>query len=250
MTTTADPETKMNDLTYHVIAAHGGLDRWSRISELSVDATLHGPFWSLRGFSDTPIRERLTVAAHQQRIAFSPWQSPRRDLVFDAGADRVELRSPEGDVVESRTGIRSSYAGYDLTSPWEPLQVGYFIGYAMWNYLTTPFLFADPGVETREAGSWKERGEEWHRLRVTFPDHIATHCAQQTFYFDGAGMLRRVDYNVDVNVGVAVAHYVSEYREFGGITFPTRRRVHRRNPDNSTSENWSIGIDIEHITVG
>ncbi|MEU1535337.1 hypothetical protein [Streptomyces fagopyri] len=52
-----------------------------------------------------------------------------------------------------------------------------------------------------------------------------------------------------MKVGVAVAHYVGEYETFEGIRFPTRRRVHRRDADNSAGENWSIGIDIDDITA-
>jgi len=165
----------MNDLVKHVLQAHGGLDRWSRIGELSADVLFGGPFWSLRGFSEMPFCATLTVDARRERIGFSPWGNSGQDMTFHADEDSVELRTPDGRVVESRTGIRSSYGGYDLASPWESLQVGYFIGYAMWNYLTTPFLFTFPGVDAREEESWSESGEVWRRLRVTFPEEIATH---------------------------------------------------------------------------
>ncbi|MFD8073621.1 hypothetical protein ACFV3E_13325 [Streptomyces sp. NPDC059718] len=240
----------MNDLVEYVLRAHGGLGRWSEISTLNADVLFGGPFWNVRGFSERPFGAELTVDTRRERIRFSPWANPDRDLTFHADEDSVELRTPDGKVLERRTGVRSSYAGYDLSSPWEPLQVGYFMGYAMWNYLTTPFLFTRPGVESREVAPWSEGGEVWRRLRVAFPEGIATHCAEQTFYFGDDGMLRRLDYHVDVNVGVSVAHYVSDYKEFGGLVFPTHRRVHRRNPDNSASENWSIEIDVRDIRVG
>ncbi|MFG2969406.1 MULTISPECIES: hypothetical protein [unclassified Streptomyces] len=240
----------MNDLLDHVISAHGGRDRWSRIGSLRVRTKLHGPFWAMRGFSDEPLNETVTIDTRRQLVRFSPWGRPDHDFVFRADDDVIELRAAsDGTVLESRTGIRSTYRGYDLTSPWQPLQVGYFIGYAMWNYLTTPFLFDRPDVISREGEPWTENGEVWRRLHVEFPESIATHTAGQTFYFGDDGLLRRLDYEVDVNVGVAVAHYVGEYRTFEGIRFPTRRRVHRRNADNSAGENWSIGIDIESVVA-
>ncbi|MGV9384599.1 hypothetical protein ACWDRB_52900 [Nonomuraea sp. NPDC003707] len=239
----------MNDLLNHVLTAHGGLERWSQIGELSVDAQFHGPFWKVRGFSDEPFHAKLTAETRQERIRFSPWAAPGQDMIFDRSEDQVSLVAEDGGTLESRTGIRSTYGGYDLASPWESLQVGYFLGYAMWNYLTTPFLFTYPGMESREGARWEESGEAWRRLHVKYPDSIAAHSSEQTFYFAENGMLRRLDYNVDVNVGVAVAQYVGEYKDFHGIIFPTRRRVHRRNPDNSASENWSIGIEIENVTM-
>lgn len=240
----------MNDLLEHVIAAHGGRQRWSQIDGLKVDATLHGPFWAVRGFSEKPFNETVTIDTRRELIRFSPWAHPEHDFVLRAQDDAVELRTTADDkVLETQSGIRSTYTGYDLTSPWTHLQVGYFIGYAMWNYLTTPFLFDHPEVATREGESWPENGEVWHRLHVEFPPSIATHTAKQTFYFGDDGLLRRLDYNVDVNVGVAVAHYVSDYKAFEGIQIPTRRRVHRRIADNSASENWSIGIDINNVVA-
>jgi hypothetical protein len=41
--------------------------------------------------------------------------------------------------------------------------------YAMWTYLPTPFLFAMDGVATEELQPWRENGEMWRRLKVTFP---------------------------------------------------------------------------------
>ncbi|MFG2365847.1 hypothetical protein ACGFY3_30075 [Streptomyces mirabilis] len=129
----------MNDLLEHVISAHGGRERWLQIGGLRVEATLHGSFWAVRGFSDEPFEETVTIDTRRELIRF------------------------------------------------------------------------------------------------------------KTFYFGDDGLLRRLDYDVDVNTGVAVAHYVSDYRTFEGIQVPTWRRVHRRNADNSAGENWSIGIDINRV---
>ncbi|MGW3853217.1 hypothetical protein ACWD74_40350, partial [Streptomyces fagopyri] len=97
--------------------------------------------------------------------------------------------------------------------------------------------------ETAELSPVTEEGEEWRRLKVTFPDHIATHCAEQIFYFDSHGLLRRHDYTPEViNAGPA-AHYPSEYKEFNGIMVPTRRRVFRRGQDGRVSR------DVELVTI-
>jgi hypothetical protein len=47
-----------------------------------------------------------------------------------------------------------------------------------------------------------------------------------------------------------VAHYTSDPKTFGGIVFPTRRRVHRQNPDGTANLTvTTITIDIHDITV-
>ena len=65
----------------------------------------------------------------------------------------------------------------------------------MWNYLTAPFLVALPDFETEEIDPWQENGETWRRLRVKFPDYIATHSAEETFYVNSQGLVVRMDYN-------------------------------------------------------
>ena len=44
-------------------------------------------------------------------------------------------------------------------------------------------------------------------------------------------------------------HYPSQYREFGGIMVPTRRRVYVRRPDGSPVPNpVSVAIDVADVT--
>jgi hypothetical protein len=118
----------------------------------------------------------------------------------------------------------------------------------MWTYLNTPFIFALPGVETEEVEPWQERGETWRRLNVTFPASIATHSAQQTFYFDRNGLLKRHDYNVDVSGGTPAAHYVSQLMPVSGIIVPTRHLVFGRQPDGTAVPTpLVVSIDISEL---
>ncbi|GAA4263677.1 hypothetical protein [Dactylosporangium darangshiense] len=238
-----------DELQKLVLDAHGGLKRWSEVNTLVADLSVDGPFWQLRGFPHAFLEEHIEVAVHRQHIAVNPWVSPDTTMIFDADTQQVSLTTTGNRVVDSLTAPRLTFADYDISSPWESLQVGYFLGYAMWNYLTTPFLFTFPGVRTREIQPWEESGQTWRRLHVTFPENIATHTAQQVFYYDSASMLRRLDYTVDVNADVPVAHYVDDYKTFDGLVFPTRRRVHRRKPDGTANLDLaSITIDIHNVT--
>ncbi|MGZ6772832.1 MAG: hypothetical protein ACXVGA_09920 [Mycobacteriaceae bacterium] len=68
-------------------------------------------------------------------------------------------------------------------------------------------------------------------------------------YFDGAGLLRRLDYSVDILGGGPAVHYPSQYRKFDGIMVPTRRRVYVRRPDGSPArDSVSIAIDVTDVT--
>jgi hypothetical protein len=47
-----------------------------------------------------------------------------------------------------------------------------------------------------------------------------------------------------------VGHYTSSYKNFGGLAVATRRRVYRRNPDNTVNLNLpSITLDIHDIEL-
>ncbi len=81
-----------------------------------------------------------------------------------------------------------------------------------------------------------------------FPERVATHSAEQTFYFDQQGVLRRHDYDVDVAGGTPAAHYVSAPTEVSGIVVPTRHRIFPRQPDGSSPlAPLVVSIDISEI---
>jgi hypothetical protein len=127
--------------------------------------------------------------------------------------------------------------------------VAYFAAAGNWNYFVTPFLFARPDFVTEETEPWHEDGQTWRSLLVTYPDAVVAHHKQQTYRFDGAGLLRRLDYSVDILGGGPAVHYPSQYREFGGIMVPTRRRVYVRRPDGSpVLDPVSVAIDVADVT--
>jgi len=246
----------VNDLLTAVLDAHGGLERWSRARTLRTRLAIGGPFWERRGFPDAFLDEALVLDTRREHAVFTPWIQPDHRLALDVAPERVTLETLGGETVEARTEPRSAFPRYERgvflsgQSPWDRLEVGYFLGYAMWTYLTAPFLFTYPGVESREIEPWHEDGETWRRLEVTFPSTVATHNAVQVFYYDSDGMQRRMDYAPDVAGNPPVAQYTSEPRTFGGIVFPTRRRVHRRNAEGIADLSFfTISIDIHDVVV-
>jgi hypothetical protein len=85
---------------------------------------------------------------------------------------------------------------------------------------------------------------------VRFPADIATHSTEQTLYIDRQGLLRRLDYNVEIDGTARAAHYVYDHKEFSGIVFPTKRRVFRRQPDGRPApEPLIISIDLDRIVL-
>jgi hypothetical protein len=236
----------MSDLAMLAMDAHGGLGQWRKLSTVSARLLQAGVLWPLKG-QDGVLRDvHITVDLRREWASHRPFGHPNRHTSFQP--DRVAIETSSGDVVEERLDPRESFKGHALDTPWDQLQLAYFAGYAMWTYLNTPFLFALPGVETEELAPWQENGETWRRLRVTFPTSIATHSAQQSFYFDPQGLLKRHDYEVDIAGGTPAAHYVSELKAFSGIKVPTRHAIFGRQPDGRPVPTpLVVSIDISDV---
>jgi len=75
--------------------------------------------------------------------------------------NRVWIERRDGTVVEERFEPRASFAGHVRETPWDRLHLTYFLGYAIWNYLTAPFLFArtaSPRVSSRRTSKIAKAG--------------------------------------------------------------------------------------------
>jgi hypothetical protein len=144
--------------------------------------------------------------------------------------EKTWIEQRDGHVSAESVNPRDSFAGHTRMTPWNDLHLTYFVGYAVWNYLATPWCFTWPGFSTRELAPHEERGQIWRVLEVTYPDSFATHTKVQKFYYNDAFMLQRIDYVTDVAGGV-VAHYCFDHAEVGGLVFPMTRRVVRRDPE-------------------
>jgi hypothetical protein len=238
----------MGDLLASVLEVHGGVDRWARVRTVTARLSIGGSFWGRKGWPEIfGDQTTLELDARRQHIVVTPFNCADRRSTVDVNPERIVVHTNDGIAVDRRDDPRASFAGYEVTTPWDALQVGYFISYASWNYLTAPFLFPYPGVETRELEPWQEDGETWRRLHVTFPRSIATHGTEQVFYYGADLMQRRMDYAVEVNGGV-LTQYQYEPRTFRGLVFPTQRRVHRRSPDGTADQSQtSITLDLTDI---
>ncbi|SEC96189.1 hypothetical protein [Bradyrhizobium erythrophlei] len=218
----------MTDLLDATIRAHGGLEAWRAVRAIDVRFNFSGAGLVVKGFP-RHLQPTVSVDVKQCRSVFQRLGGdPDERWIFTP--DRVWIERRDGDLAEERHRPRDSFAGHVWETKWDRLHLAYFIGYAIWNYLSVPFLLAEPGFETRELGEHNENNETWRVLEVTFPDGVPAHTKVQKLYFGQDLLLRRLDYKTDVAGGVA-AQYCFDHREFGGIVMPTLRRVVSRTND-------------------
>jgi hypothetical protein len=237
----------MNDLLTLAIEGHGGMRRWEQISRFRVAASITGAIWTLKGQPGLLDGVVLDGETRDQRLIITPFPQTGQYTTWEPYRQTIE--TIEGIPAGERRDPAASFGGTTRQAPWDELQVAYFAGEANWNYFVAPFLLSRSDFIIEETAPWHEEGQTWRSLLVTYPDTIVAHCRRQTYYFDDAGLLRRLDYSVDILGGGPAVHYPSEYREFDGIMVPSRRRVYVRNPDGSpVRDAVSVGIDVTDVT--
>ncbi|MEZ5131215.1 hypothetical protein [Mycolicibacterium sp.] len=210
-----------------ILDAHGGMSYWQSLSTVDLNVSIRGFLFTAKRI---PVLRNAAISVNVRKpeVALEDFPEPGQIAVLD-GANRVEIRDLAGNVLSSRTDPRAKFGQWRRSLYWDALDFTYFCGYAMWNYLTLPFLLTHPGVRVDTIGEPSPDGET--RLRARFPSELPTHCPVQDFWFDRDGLLRRHDYTAEVIGSWArAAHLCEKYRQFGGLSIPTRRRVYPRGP--------------------
>jgi hypothetical protein len=237
------------ELAQRAIAAHGGLALWESASAVHVKIS-SGGFAFASKLQGAAVREvEARVSTRGQQVVFTPYPRPGQRGVLEDGSVRIE--TDDGELVQAREHPRGAFADLRHKLWWDQLDILYFGAYAMWTYVSTPFVLAEEGYALRELEPWKENGEHWRRLAVTFPEHIHTHSREQIFYIDANGLIRRHDYTAEpFGSWAKAAHYCLEHKDFEGLLIPTRRRVYPRKRDNRPrSHPRLVWVDASNATI-
>ena len=218
-------------LLERAIEAHGGAERWAATEALDVALHARGPAFTLKGRRGRQVR--ATLQTDRPLVTFRDFPASGRTGVFDAG--RVRIDGDERSAADARTA-----AG---RLRWDDLGELYFDGYALWQYMTAPFGFTAPGFEVAELDD--------RRLRVRYPAGVPAHSREQVYSFDAAARLVRLDYTAEVISRFArAAHICTAHREFDGLLFPTRRRVHPRLPGGRALRAVTlVAIDVASVAA-
>ena len=205
----------MHDVIQRAIDAHGGADRWAAATSVEVRFDARGLLFTLkRRPRQTNASARVTLGSDQ---LVEVDMGPTRVGVL-SGPD-VEVRDPEGNVLERREHARQAFGDLKHWLGWDDLDFTYFAGAAWWTYLLGPIAWLRDDVDATVVDD--------RTVDVTYGDHISTHSPHQRFHLDDAGRIVRHDYTAIVVSRLARAnHMCTEHRDFDGVWVPTRRRVH------------------------
>jgi hypothetical protein len=212
------------DLVDEAIQAHGGMERYASAQAIRVHVQSGGWAFVMRFQRGALADFTGTVTTAEPHTVLSPYPKPGQHGVFER--DSVRIESDEGEVVARRENPRSAFKGLRHNLWWDDLDLLHFAGYALWNYMSAPFMFKRPGFELTELDPWEGDGERWRRLHAVFPADLPTHSREQDFYFDERGLLRRLDYTAEVFGSWAkAAHYCWDHEDFAKLVIPTRRKA-------------------------
>src|SRR5271154_2327096 len=236
-------EVAQSELLDLAVNAHGGLDRWNKVTAIKVAASITGAIWFAKGKGDSLKNVVLTAETRNERLT-----------VDFSGQDKRAIFEPNRIVIGTRIEVRdnpeNSFARQQRETPWDDIDVAYFVGEALWTYLNTPFLYTRDGFATEEIPSIQVEGETWRRLKVNFPDSVRSHTKEQISCFGPDGLLRRHDYTVDILGGATGLNYASDYRDVDGIIVPTKRRVYAYEGDYQlVKEPLLVAIDMGVIKL-
>lgn len=224
-------------LLAEALEAHGGSERWRGLHGMSSTIVTGGRLWPLKGIDMDSTPRQATTDFHRQWTSISPFGDPHWTMTWTP--DHLEIRSDNGQTIAERADPRAAFADHLSDTPWDPLHLAYFNGYAMWTYHALPFVLAEPGFALTAVEPIIHDGEVLRGLAARFPDSVHTHTRTQRFYFGADSLLRRQDYEVDVWADTPAAHLLSDYTEVGGLRLPTRRSVFLRRPDGSLDRSFN-----------
>lgn len=237
----------MNDLLESAIAAHGGIDRWSQVTAITVNASVTGALFHVKGKPDALKDVRFEADTKRQRLIMD-YVGQDKQSVFEPS--RVVIQRRDGELIDARDEPEGSFGGHQLETPWDDIHLAYFTGEALWTYLNVPFLYSWPGFTTEEITPIEVDGETWRRLTVTFPEHVKSHTREQISCFGPDGLLRRHDFTIDILGGATGMLYATDNRNVDGIIIPTTRRGYAWQGDyQRIPEPLLVAIDMGEITM-
>lgn len=231
----------MNELLSMAISAQGGMNNWQKYRHADIHLSVGGILWEMKGHRDTISEVNVNVNLLEQKASHKP--NTEWHTIYTP--DIVKIEKSNGELIEELYSPRSSFKGHTLETKWNNLQLAYFAGYAMWNYINSPFLFTRPGFEINEVESWNENSETWRRLKIKWPESVHTHSREQTLYIDKEGLVRRLDYQVEIAGNTPASHYLYDYKDVNGIKIATRRVVYATGQENNARLDGPVIVSID-----
>ena len=163
---------------------------------------------------------------------------------------RAAITDDNGRLIDERLDPRGHFGGVVQQVYWDKLDILTFAGYALWNYLSFPFLLEGKAVELTGAEGPSESGVL--RLDACFPSGAPTHSERQSFFIDAERRLVRHDYTAEpIGSWATGANLCLGSEIVAGLRFYTRRKVFPRlGPQKSVVRYPTlVWIELDDVSV-
>ncbi len=196
-----------------IILAHGGWDAWEKFEEIKLEFQTFSGFLPLVKGNHRKFHKSKYITIRPKELYLSIHHQDHVD-VFDKGKITY---SKEKIFIENGKNV---FKGYTFEQ-WKAQHVIYFVGYAMTNYLSYPFIL--PNFELIEFSPF----EHGYKYKICFPKEYPNHCPVQTFFFSNKNFLLKKFYYVTPIGGpyIIAAHYPRNYTEYQGLQLGLTRHV-------------------------
>jgi hypothetical protein len=226
----------------NALKACGGLERWNRFDRFEAHVSIGGSY--LASKVDVTNLKEIVVSGNTRFQAAEVVGMLDRSGRGLCRANWVGIENHSGLIAAQQSVTPEDFAGLGSRAHWTELDVVYYCGISIWNFINCPFLLAESGFKIGEIAPLDADGEVWRRLHVTFPDRIATEACEQILYFDFRNRHRRTDYLCSALTANTVAHFLGAHQDFSEIVIPTLRRSRFVDSDGFISQE-GVPFDIE-----
>ncbi len=230
----------MTELQQRLLNSYGGAELWTSLHCIEAIVSTCGLALRLK---QRPFfhHAHISVDIHSMRTRIRPIGS-------DAGCSTlldghtVSLYGPDGNEIERREDAHLGFPYGRRLWKWDDLDMGYFAGYAFWNY------FSFPALLMRHDIAWTQVDDI--TLAAHFSEAIPTHSRSQLFFADpSTWLVRQHNYTVDVISPLATAaHVMVHHKMFGGMQVPCTRRVYpQKKGAKALGFPLLLGIDVHEF---
>jgi hypothetical protein len=226
----------------NALKACGGLERWNRFDRFEAHVSIGGSY--LASKVDATNLKEIVVSGNTRFQAAEVVGMLDRSGRGLCRANWVGIENHSGLIAAQQSVTPEDFAKLGSRAHWTELDVVYYCGISIWNFINCPFLLAESGFKIGEIAPLDADGEVWRRLHVTFPDRIATEACEQILYFDFRNRHRRTDYLCSALTANTVAHFLNAHQDFSEIVIPTLRRSRFVDRDGFISQE-GVPFDIE-----
>ena len=226
----------------NALKACGGLERWNRFDRFEAHVSIGGSY--LASKVDATNLKEIVVSGNTRFQAAEVVGMLNRSGRGLCRANWVGIENHSGLIAAQQSVTPEDFAKLGWRAHWTELDVVYYCGISIWNFINCPFLLAESGFKIGEIAPLDADGEVWRRLHVTFPDRIATEACEQILYFDFRNRHRRTDYLCSALTANTIAHFLGAHQDFSEIVIPTLRRSRFVDTDGFISQE-GVPFDIE-----